>query len=421
MNRTDVVQSALRALYLTVLPALAAACIVRFGLPSPLSEGFTESERNIARAAVASPIVTGVGIFLLLATLLRYWRARLPFGRYLTSLPAARAKKVSVAYLEDYSTAFELERRLSRAVTRGHLADLDGAELDRERGALRRALKKTDPAALLAARDALLLRTQTFWSAERTRQLASTVALFGVAALLALALRGRMFQSYRVEGASMLPTLQPGEIVVANRLQYQPLFSASVKAPRRGEVIVLRRAGESRADDLVKRVIGLAGDRISVRSGMPRINGWDVPHCDAGRYAEMGPSGVTDGRVLVEFLGSASYLTVFTAIGRVADEYVVPKGEVFVLGDNRNESLDSRFWNEGKPGGLRLADIDGQVTRVLSQARRDQTPSFAGFLRPLGLDIHLPNVDIRNLESGIARCLATRPANTEPPTADTRP
>jgi signal peptidase I len=236
----------------------------------------------------------------------------------------------------------------------------------------------------------------------------------GALALAGVLVRSRVVQAYRVESSSMLPTLRAGTIVAASRLEYRPFGSEAARTPERGDVIVFER-GDTPGDEVVKRVIGLPGDHLSFRDGFPSINGWEVPHCDAGRYAEVGPTGVTDGRLVVEFLGSRSYLTVYTAFSRAADDYDVKAGEVFVLGDNRNQSSDSRFWVGNKPEGLPIARVSGRIVRLLSLSRRDQTPTLDGFLQPFELTPNVIGVDVRSLRIGIETCVRGRPKSTEPP------
>ncbi len=111
----------------------------------------------------------------------------------------------------------------------------------------------------------------------------------------------------RVDGFSMLPTLQDGEFVLVNKLAYR------VGSPARGDIIVFRST--TVADlDLVKRVIGLPGDKVEIRNGNVILN----------------------GQVLNEaYINSAP---------NYKGTWQVPAGYLFVLGDNRNDSSDSHQW-----------------------------------------------------------------------------
>ncbi|HET7544787.1 MAG TPA: signal peptidase I, partial [Polyangiaceae bacterium] len=247
--------------------------------------------------------------------------------------------------------------------------------------------------------------------ARETRSLLSTVLLLALVGGAALLLRSHAVQICRVLSSSMLPLLEPGDYLLAKRgSRWSPQA-----LPKRGSVVVFRRASAQGNDELIKRVIGLPGDVIAAPNGFPVINGWEIPHCDAGRYTEITPQGATDGRLLVEFLDDRAYLAVYTPLTRAAPEYTVKPDEVFVLGDNRNESMDSRFWNDGKASGLALSDIDGEITRRLSDVRRDMTPTFGRFLQPLDLIVRIPGVDSSRLQEGIERCLASPPSQTHPP------
>ncbi len=111
----------------------------------------------------------------------------------------------------------------------------------------------------------------------------------------------------RVDGFSMLPTLQDGEFVLVNKLAYR------VGSPARGDIIVFRATTVANLD-LVKRVIGLPGDKVEVRSGKVILN----------------------GQVLSE-----AYIN---AAPNYSGAWEVPDGYLFVLGDNRNDSSDSHQW-----------------------------------------------------------------------------
>jgi signal peptidase I len=124
----------------------------------------------------------------------------------------------------------------------------------------------------------------------------------------------------RVDGSSMLPTLQNGEFVLVNRMAYR------IGAPKRGDIIVFHFPLDPGSQDLIKRVIGLSGDRISVANGIVSVN--DQPLTEP--YIAAPPM--------------------------YAGEWVVPANELFVLGDNRNDSSDSHSW-----GMLPIKEIVGKA------------------------------------------------------------
>jgi len=406
-------QSALALHWFGLIPALLAALLVRFAWPSPLA-----AESEWLRALAAAPFVVGALLFGLLAALLYYWRGYLPGGRYLGALPPSLAQRLTRDDLAAFAAANSLRlniaaeaKRTSSALSK--LNPDERARLDGAQGELEAALFRRDRAALDAAQRELLTLAEPTLRARETRSLISTVLLLVVVGGAALLLRTHAFQICRVLSGSMLPLLEPGDYLLVKRGSY----SNPLALPKRGSIVVFRRASEQGSDELIKRVIGLPGDVIAAPNGFPTINGWEVPHCDAGRFTEITPQGATDGRLLVEFLEDQSYLVVYTPLTRAAAEYTVKPDEVFVLGDNRNESMDSRFWNDGRASGLTLSDVDGEVTRRLSDVRRDQTPTFARFLQPLKPTVRVPGVDTSKLQAGIERCLASPPSQTQPPQA----
>jgi signal peptidase I len=252
-------------------------------------------------------------------------------------------------------------------------------------------------------------------------QLGAWTASLVLAGVAALVLRQSFFQPYRVLSASMLPTLEPGQELLVSRYAYgfhwPGVPAARPRLPARGDLVVFKKdLGPNLPDELVKRVIGLPGDTIVVRAGQVWINGWPVPACDAGRYAYLTSSGFLDARLVVEFLEDRAYLTAFFAAPDYGQNpYEVKPGEVFVLGDNRSNSSDSRFWNEGRGGGLPLAAIGGRFERRLLGVTRSGEADFSDLMKPIGLDVHLEGLDTTDLQQGVATCLKQRPARTQPP------
>ncbi|BCJ85229.1 signal peptidase I [Effusibacillus dendaii] len=128
----------------------------------------------------------------------------------------------------------------------------------------------------------------------------------GIAIILALAIHQFVFAQFMVDGESMMPTMQNQERLIVNKLIYH------IHSPQRGEIIVFQYPSDT-TKDFIKRVIGLPGDTIEVKGGKVYRN----------------------GQALNEpYLGEPT----FGAYGPVT----VPTGKVFVMGDNRNNSKDSR-------------------------------------------------------------------------------
>jgi signal peptidase I len=158
------------------------------------------------------------------------------------------------------------------------------------------------------------------------RWLREAVVVVVVALLVAVVLRTFVVQTFFIPSGSMEPTLQVGDRILVNKLSYH------LHSVHRGDIVVFARppaedCGGPEVNDLVKRVIGLPGETISVSGGFVDINGkrlnesW-LPASRQGITGEGPP-------------GNAANL---------ARPYKIPANNYFVMGDNRMDSCDSRYW-----------------------------------------------------------------------------
>jgi len=151
-----------------------------------------------------------------------------------------------------------------------------------------------------------------------------------IAIVLALFIRAFIVQAFKIPSGSMLPTLQIGDHILVNKFIYGiklPITDTvivPIKDPRPNDIVVFRYPRNPKLD-YIKRVIAVAGDTVEIRKKKVYVNGkpFDDPH------------GVhTDPRVLPATAGPRDYFGPVT----------VPEGKIFVMGDNRDNSFDSRFW-----------------------------------------------------------------------------
>lgn len=225
------------------------------------------------------------------------------------------------------------------------------------------ALRAHVPSALLAASN----NTQAMTSVQESFFPGRTSPLLGVSAIRAAGVyvlifcamlamctlvRSTLLESFYVPSSSMAPTLERDDYVVVAKLAYGlelPLLNRRVvtwESPSRGEVIVFNRSddptttADESARSMVKRVIGVAGDTVSIN----------------------GPHVMVNGNLLAEpyVRGSRRDSQPVQQIPGV-QKFTVPNGAVFVLGDNRDESYDSRWW--GDPF-VRVSQVVGPVAAV---------------------------------------------------------
>lgn len=197
----------------------------------------------------------------------------------------------------------------------------------------------------------------------RDRRLRWLAVGIGVAPVILLVALKLLVVSYKIPSGAMVPSILIGDHILSRRGASEP--------PARGEIIVFEFP-ENRAQDFIKRAIAHPGDVLEVLDGRPILNGWLVPHCKVGPYS-------VDGHPMslyVELLGDRTYGTLFEvepadkacqAASECGDRqvckagicgevlqgpYHVPAGQVYVMGDNRNNTYDSRAWFAGRGGGV---------------------------------------------------------------------
>jgi signal peptidase I len=236
--------------------------------------------------------------------------------------------------------------------------------------------------------------------------IAFAVAPIVLAPVVALTLRIFVVEAFKVPSGAMIPTIAVGDHLFADKLVYRG------RLPRRGEVFVFRYP-EHPDQDFIKRAIAIAGDKLEARGGHPVINGWEVPSCLVGRYryAESTDGTAHDGDLYVEFLEASAYLVLFDKSALGADyqgPYYAGPGETWVMGDNRNNSHDSRMWFGGQGGGVPASHVKGRARLIwLSESASHQGVDLAG----------APVAPSAELAAPLARCLSGRPplAKTTPP------
>ncbi len=257
------------------------------------------------------------------------------------------------------------------------------------------------------------------------RKLVRLTALVAGMALTAFFVRSSVAGVVRVVGPSMLPTLEIGDRVLVDRVAYgftlpfvKTTTGKASAAPRRGDLVVFTATvpGTTAPQRIVKRVLGIPGDRVDGEEGYLRINDWRVPSCDAGPYAVLTGRLTVRGRLTVEFLGDQTYLTISRPYDRFP-AYTVKPREVFVVGDDRGLSNDSRLWADTAGAGVPVSALEGRVTRILVGASPDGSLDLSRLLAaPFGLEVRQPNLDMKVTRERIDTCLKNRPKETLPPT-----
>jgi signal peptidase I len=172
--------------------------------------------------------------------------------------------------------------------------------------------------------------------------------------VIVLLLRSFLIEPFRIPSGSMMPTLLVGDFIVVNKYIYGirlPVVNRKllpVAAPERGDVIVFRYPDDP-SQPYIKRVVGLPGDRIRYENKVLYVNDEAVAQTEIGRYVGLGAgAGQTGDSLREEALPGRRHQILLSQrrpdMRPIPVNIEVPNGQYFVLGDNRDNSTDSRWW-----------------------------------------------------------------------------
>jgi signal peptidase I len=222
---------------------------------------------------------------------------------------------------------------------------------------------------------AIAAALDTYWLARRTRpdyqpKAYNHAAVYVLIGLMiqgssvgyALHVRSSLFEAFRVPAASEYPNIVPGDRILANKMAY------GKADPEVGDIALFRPPDGNWRTHYVKRIVALGGETVEMKDGVLYVNGEPLPRRQIGSGSmqirgENGATRTVSGEVFTEVNGSATY-KIFLAANppEAANDFAkttVPEYHCFVLGDNRNYSLDSRHF-----GPVPYAAIEARVDYI---------------------------------------------------------
>ncbi|CAN5676810.1 hypothetical protein BH09MYX1_BH09MYX1_35630 [soil metagenome] len=435
--QTTLATRALRVVFwvfwFAILP-FVFACLVVWGLTPPSGVEATGAFSSIQGAVREQPVPIGIGLFAIVGMALGAVRRKLPLALY--AYPPLRGdipEKVRGLFERASHLLDEADTILAaneKAIIR-ELTSKERDKLHKELDALRDSMR-TVPFVEDTFNDALVRvdgEVDVRLNPWRKSELREYIESILVAVAVAFLLRTFVVEAFKIPSGSMIPTLMVGDHIFVNKFSYGPAIPYTNKRiwthmpPERADVIVFAYP-EKPEQDFIKRVIELPGDKLEARNGHPILNGWDVPSCLVGSFSYDEPDQIVphhEGDLYVEYLGDESYLTLYDRIGSYPEyqgPYYVKQGEVYVMGDNRNNSHDSRMWFGGQGGGVPFDNMRGRALFVwLSYSTAGVDWSREG--NPVMGRPRVPPA-FKNLEPALDKCLRERPPiekTTPPPPA----
>ncbi len=196
------------------------------------------------------------------------------------------------------------------------------------------------------------------------------------AGLIAVGIRTIAFEPFNIPSGSMIPTLLIGDYLFVSKYSYgysrfslpfaPDLFQGRLfgRLPARGDVVVFKFPHDT-SIDYIKRIVGLPGDHIQVKSGLLYVNGTVSPRVLVGDYVEQEDGRRTVATEYTETLPGDRRHEILKEqdVGYMNNtpDFVVPAGHVFAMGDNRDNSSDSRVMDNSGVGFVPLENLVGRA------------------------------------------------------------
>jgi signal peptidase I len=450
------------AIWFVVVPLAGALLLVRFlsaGAESAdAAQGILAGLRAFGRE---QPVPVCIIAFTLIEMVLWGQRHALPgaglagvAGRTDLPGPARRRYEDAGGLVDEVERIFARKKRdVERALSAQERDEL-AAAVEKLRDTMRKDPFDLDDFDIAFAKTEQLVETHlSSWRKSELREYAESI---GIAVAVALLLRAFVVEAFKIPSPSMVPTLQVGDHIFVNKSAYGPMIPWTNTRllpnmpPHYGDVIVFQFP-EKPDQDFIKRVVALPGDKLEALDGRPIINGWRPPECKVGVYRHTwGDNSLAQhgGELFVEYLGAEAFLTFFdhamsaaTSIsdrksctkdsecepglacraslcGDLQGPYTVKPDEVWVMGDNRHNSHDSRGWWEGKGGGVPYDYIKGRALIIwMSWAPQGMAWDRLG-ITVMGKP-KIPPDQASVLQPAIDKCFRDRPplSVTTPPRA----
>lgn len=197
--------------------------------------------------------------------------------------------------------------------------------------------------------------------------------------LIVFILRSFLAEPFRIPSGSMRPTLVEGDFILVNKYNYGlrlPITGTpiiNIGAPKRGDVIVFKHVKNGESIDMIKRVVGLPGDHITYKDKTVYVNGKPAVQDFIAEEQDITRGGSVPVRHFHEQLGEVKHdIFVHPSTLQIVPHYAysdetVPKDSYFVMGDNRDNSEDSRVW-----GFVKDADIQGRAFLIWMSLNHDK-------------------------------------------------
>ena len=332
-------------LWLLAAPVYLALFLLVIYLTNHIDLSFLSAPRLIQAAAAAVALfLIGIGPYYLFRRQIDWTRHDLLLHR-----DAEMASKDAKRRLQKFGP--QLKEEIRTQITQA-VSELDDALRDGPPRRVNEALLKLDQ---------VLGDHLQFGKKGALREYSESI---GVAVLIALLLRAFVVEAFKIPSGSMIPTLQVGDHIFVNKFLYGiripwtdiKLFK-HIREPRRGEIIVFVFPVDP-DKDFIKRIVGIPGDTVQVCGGQVLINNQPVRReampgpCEYDDSDEERANGIWHRVQCVayhETNGNENYVTVHNPMSAGASQsctspYTVQPDHVFVMGDNRDNSHDSRFW-----------------------------------------------------------------------------